>query len=479
MSRGEAQLSKEIQMSARSHSPFLSILLLWATTSPLLAQLTETREARPYQEIARQIVTTGLASGIAYEMLHELTAIGPRLSGSAEAAKAVNWAKKKMEVLGFENVRFQPVMVPHWVRGPVEEAYVVNSPSKGHVRVGVCALGGSIATPEDGITAEVVEVRSFEELRDLGEKARGKIIFFNRPMDPSKIRPGDAYDSAVNQRKRGAIEAAKVGAVAALVRSMTMRLDDVPHTGAMSYVDTVPKVPAAAISTIGADFLSGLLKKEEAVTVLLRLSCYTLPDVPSANVIGELIGTEKPNEIVLIGAHLDSWDKGTGAHDDGAGCVHAIEAIRLLKELGLRPKRTIRAVLFMNEENGKRGARRYTARDRPGEKHVAAIYSDAGGFSPRGFAVAADSVTITNTGRWAYVFEPIGADRITRGDVWGDLIPLVDKGVPAIVLRVDEQRYFDYHHSDNDTIDKVNQRELELGAAAMAILAFVLAEEGL
>ena len=412
-------------------------------------------------------------------MLTELTRIGPRLSGSEEAAKAVEWAKQKMEDLGFENVRLEPVIVPHWVRGPVEEAAIVDSRSKGNVSLNVCALGGSIATPEEGIIAEVVEVLSFEELRDLGEKARGKIIFFNRPMDPGKINPGAAYSDAVKQRSEGAIEAAKAGGLAALVRSMTMRLDDVPHTGSMSYVDTLPKVPSAAISTVGANLLSDLLRRDKNIRVQMKLSCQTLPDVESANVLGEIVGLEKPNDIVLIGGHLDSWDKGTGAHDDGSGCVHAIEALRLLKELDLRPKRTIRAVMFMNEENGLRGAREYAERDRPGEKHSAAIESDAGGFSPRGFAVQADSVTVANVARWAYLFESIGADRITRSEVWGDLTPFAQNGVPAIGLRTDVQKYFDYHHSDNDTIDKVHERELHLGAAAMAILAYVLAEEGL
>ncbi len=402
-----------------------------------------------------------------------------RFSGSAQAEEAVVWARQKMRELGFENVRLQPVMVPRWVRGPIEKAAVLGSPSKGTVSLNVCALGRSIATPEEGVTAEVAEVQTFEELQKLGETARGKIIFFNRPMDPSKINPGEAYGSAVDQRSRGAIEAAKAGGLAVLVRSMTMRLDDVPHTGATRYENGTPKIPAAAISTFGGNLLSDLLKKEEAVRVHLQLTCQTLPDVQSANVIGEIVGSEKPEEIILIGAHLDSWDKGTGAHDDGAGCVHILEAIRLLRELDLKPKRTIRGVLFMNEENGLRGAREYAAEIRPDEKHVAAIESDAGGFSPRGFGVRADSATLASITKWAPVFGPIGADRIRPGGGGADLIPLAKIGVPAIGLRTDVQKYFDYHHSDHDTFDKVNERELQLGAAAVAILAYVLAEEGL
>lgn len=458
----------------------IPILLLPVVSSFLIGQTLDAPKSSTYQEIVNHLVAAGLGSGKAYEMLHELcTTIGPRLSGSPQAARAVDWAKRKMEKLGFENVRLEFVMVPRWVRGPVEEASIVRSPWKRTIPLKVCALGGSIGTPRGGITAEVMEVHSFEELQALGDKAKGKIIFFNRRMDRSKFSTGEAYGGAVNQRSRGAIEASKAGGAAALVRSMTTRLDDAPHTGLMNYVDTIPKVPAAAISTLGANLLSDLLKKDKTVKVRLTLSCETLPDVESANVIGELLGSEKPNEIVLIGGHFDSWDKGQGAHDDGAGCMHAVEALRLLKELGLKPKRTIRVVLFMNEENGVRGGQAYAAKERPGEKHIAAIESDAGGFSPRGFGVGADSVTIEKISKWSHLLQPIDAGSITRGGGGVDIAPLAQKGVPSIGLRTEGQKYFDYHHSDNDTIDNINERELELGAIAMAILSYVLAEEGL
>lgn len=451
------------------------------SVTSLFAQPLDSLKLRQYQGIMSRMIATGLESCKAYEMLHELcTTIGPRLSGSPNAEKAIQWAKKKMEDLGFENVRLEPVMVPVWVRGPIEEASVVNSSStNGYLPLKICALGGSIATPHEGITAEVVEVRSFDELHSLGEKARGKIIFFNRPMERGRFSTGEAYGRAVNQRVWGAVEAAKAGGVAALVRSMITRLDDYPHTGMMNYVDTIPKVPAAAISTLGANLLSDLLKKEGKVTVHLKLTCQTLPDVESANVVGEIVGSEKPNEIVLVGGHLDSWDKGQGAHDDGAGCMHAVEALRLIKELGLKPKRTIRAVLFINEENGVRGGQAYAAKDRPGEKHIAAIESDIGGFSPRGFGVTTDSVRFAKIAQWAPLLEMIDAGRITRGGGGVDIDPLRQKGVPVMGLRTDHQKYFDYHHSDLDTIDKVNERELELGAIAMAILSYILAEEGL
>jgi len=433
-----------------------------------------------YASLANRIITAGLAKEKAYGLLLELTTkVGARLSGSAQAAQAVDWAKGKMEEFGFEKVHLEPVMVPHWVRGPVEEASVINSGTSGNVSLKVCALGGSIATPEEGVTAQVMEVKSFDELQAHKEEAKGRIIFFNRSMDQSKVYPFEAYGGAVNQRGQGAIEAAKVGGVAALVRSMTTRLDDVPHTGSMSYVDSIPKVPAAAISTMGAERLSALIDREKHVAVRLKLTCQTLPDVESANVIAELAGSEKPQEVVVIGGHLDSWDKGQGAHDDGAGCVQVIEALRLFKELGLRPKRTVRAVLFMNEENGLRGGKAYAEKERPGEQHILAIETDAGGFSPRGFGVQADSLTFEKIARRASFLKPIDADRIRKGGGGADISELGKKGVPLAGLTVDAQRYFDYHHSDNDTIDKVNNRELELGAAAIAVLSYVVAEEGL
>jgi carboxypeptidase Q len=454
-----------------------SSLLFLLLTLPLYPQTPDSTQ--PYVSTTKEMIVMGLKSGRAYEMLSELTKIGPRLSGSPQAARAVEWARKKMEELGFENVHLEPVMVPHWVRGPIEEASVVNSRIAGNLPLKVCALGGSIASPVERITAPVMEVRSFEELQARKGEAKGKIIFFNRPMDRSKISPFEAYGGAVNQRSQGPIEAARVGGVAVLVRSMTTRLDDVPHTGSTHYADSIPKIPAAAISTVGADLLSALIAKEENVVAHLKLTCQTLPDTESANVIGELTGSEKPREVVAIGAHLDSWDKGQGAHDDGAGCVQVIEALRLLKDLGLQPKRTIRVVLFMNEENGLRGGRAYADKERPNEKDILAIESDAGGFSPRGFGVEADSVTFGEIAHWADLLKPIDADRIRKGGGGADISALGKRGVPLAGLSVDPQRYFDYHHSDNDTIDKVNERELELGAVAIAILSYVVAEEGL
>lgn len=429
-----------------------------------------------YDSLAQAIVREALGSNHSFALLNDLvTNVGHRLSGSPGDAKAVAWAKHTMEKLGFENVRLEPVMVPKWVREN-EEAFILHPDGK-REKLNIVALGGSIATPKEGVTAGVVEVKSFEELRSLGATAKGKIVFFNRPMDRTLIHPFAAYSGAVNQRGRGAVETALAGGVGAIVRSMTTQLDDVPHTGGMGYVDTVAKVPAAAVSTVGAERLSALLKEGRNIRLSIKLSAQSYPDVESANVLGELRGTEKPGEVIVIGGHLDSWDKGQGAHDDGAGCVHAIEALRILKHLGLQPKRTIRAVMFANEENGLRGGTAYAAKERPGEKHIAAIESDAGGFAPRAFGVTEPAYEKVSS--WSQYFRTVGIDRMQRGGGGADIGPLMRKGVPGMGLVPEGHRYFDYHHSDSDTIDKVNERELALGSAAMALMAWLVAQEGL
>jgi hypothetical protein len=452
-----------------------SLLTLFLSSTPIFAQPT----LRQYTDVASKITKKGLAEQQAFVMLTELTGkIGNRLSGSPQAAKAVEWGKNMMLKFGFDSVHLEAVSVPHWVRGKNERASILVGKMK--TPLAVCALGGSIATPKKGITAEVIEVQSLDEVKNLGDNAKGKIIFYNRPMDPTKVMTFEAYGGAVDQRGQGAIEAAKVGAVAALVRSMTLALDNVPHTGAMHYLDSIPKIPSAAVSTIGANELSALLKSGRNVRVQLVLNCETLPDVESANVVGEIRGSEKPNEVIVIGGHLDSWDKGEGAHDDGAGCVQSMEALRLLKELGLKPKRTIRCVLFMNEENGLRGGKAYAAaKHSPDEKHIAAIETDAGGFAPLGFGVTADSAAFEKFKSFSNALEGIGADRIRKGGGGADISALGGAGIPLIGLMVENQRYFDFHHSDSDTIDKVNPRELELGAIALAVFAYEIAEEGI
>jgi hypothetical protein len=430
------------------------------------------------EEIAQRIIESALLDGRAYRMLAELTGrIGARLGGSPEAARAVEWGRATMLEQGLEHVHLQPVMVPHWVRGEVERATLVSGAGR-RTRLRVCALGGSIATAKKGVTAEVIEVRSLEEATKLGRRARGKIIFFNRPMDRAQISMFAAYAGAADQRVDGPSTAAAVGAVAVLVRSMTTSLDEYPHTGMLRYSDTAPKIPAAAISTLDAELLSRTIRHDRRSRVTLRLDCRTLPDAESHNVIGEITGREKPEEVVLVGGHLDSWDISQGAHDDGAGCVQAIEAVRLLKSLGLRPKRTIRAVLFMNEENGLRGGRGYAESvGREGPRHIAAIESDRGGFAPRGFAVDAGADIVRKLGRWSSLFTAMGADRFFKEGGGADIAPLKAHGTLCIGLVVESHRYFDYHHSAKDTFDKVNERELALGAAAMALLAYLIAEK--
>jgi hypothetical protein len=434
-----------------------------------------------YQQVARQLLAAGMKDGESFSLLRELTStVGSRLSGSPGAAKAVELVRRMLMKRGFDNVHLEPVMVPHWVRGPVESAVALPSRKGKPISLAICALGGSIATPNAGITAEVVEVKSFDDLHRMGERARGKIVFFNRPMDPTKLNTFEAYSGAVDQRSAGAVEAALAGGVAALVRSMTLALDNVPHTGVMGYRDSVARVPAAAVSTMGAETLARLLREDRHLKVHITLSCRTLPDVQSANVMGEIRGSASPEEIIVVGGHLDSWDKGVGAHDDGSGCVQAIEVLNLIRKLNLRPKRTIRAVLFMNEENGNRGGRGYvTAPGRSAEKQYAAIESDRGGFDPRGFSVQADSTVFTRTLAWQDCFDLLEAGKIARGFSGVDIFPTVEKGVPGFGLDVDSQRYFDYHHSNNDTLDKVNPRELEMGAIVEALLCYLISEEGL
>jgi len=431
------------------------------------------------EEFAR-IHGEALAHPQAYSKLQELCLAAPhRLSGSADAAQAVAWAKKEMETIGLENVHLEACTVPHWERGPSASLTVLAPEDKANTFLPILALGGSVGTPREGVQGELLIVKSFEELEQQKDSARGKIVLFDRPMDPRQLDPFEAYGGAVNQRGRGAIEAARHGAVAALVRSMTLRLDDVPHTGAMRYEEGVPRIPAAAVSTAGAERLGALVRSGRPVTLSLRLDCVDRGEAPSHNVVGEIRGSSRPDEIVLLGAHLDAWDVGQGAHDDGAGCVHVIEALRILKTLGLRPARTIRAVLFMNEENGLRGAVAYRdAHQVEIPRHVLAIESDRGGFAPRGFATDAKGSALAALREIADRLEPAGASLLRPGEGGADISVLRRDGVVLMELVTDPQRYFDLHHSSRDTLDTVHPRELELGAAALAAMAYAAAEAG-
>ena len=423
----------------------------------------------------KQLFNTALTKGQCYQWLDVLSNdIGGRLSGSPEAQQAVEWGEKLMKELNFDKVWLQPVMVPHWVRGEKEEAYFTVGNTK--FNVPICALGGSIATSENGVTGEVIEVQSIEEAENLGEKLRGKIVFFNRPFDDTHIETFRAYGGCVDQRGAGAKATGKFGVLGVIVRSMTHSIDDYPHTGAMGYGD-IPeseKVPTAAISTKAANSLSEKLKENPNLKFYFKQSCKTLPDAPSFNVIGELTGSAFSEKYITVGGHLDSWDLGDGAHDDGAGIVQSIEVLRLFKLNGIKPKHTIRVVLFMNEENGLRGGKKYAEEAKSNnEIHIAALESDSGGFTPRGFTFDS-SINHDLFMSWKALMAPYGLHEIKKGGSGADIGPLKSESISLFGYRPDSQRYFDYHHASTDTFDKVNKRELELGAASMASLIYLL-----
>ncbi len=434
----------------------------------------------------RKIYDEELVNGQCYANLHYLCKnIGPRLSGSPNAQKAIEWGKKLMESYGFDRVFLQPVMVPHWVRGAKESGMIVIGNNR--IPVAIAALGMSVATPADGITANVIEVHSLKELDTLGAAAiKGKIVFFNRPFDPRFIETLRAYGTAGDQRFAGPAAAAKYGAKGVIVRSLTESIDNYPHTGTTSYDKDGIKIPAAAISTMAANQLSSLLKQKGSspVQFYFKMNCKTLPDTLSYNVVGELTGTENPNKFITVGGHLDSWDLAEGAHDDGTGIIQSVEAVRLLKVLGYQPKNSIRAVFFINEENGDKGGEKYAelaAKNK--EDHIAAIESDLGGFTPRGFGFSgASPAFVQNISlKWKKLLEPYGADRLTAGGGGSDIEPLKAKspGIALIGYLPDSQRYFDVHHSANDVFENVNKRELELGAAAIASLMYLIDQHGL
>ncbi|WP_426491856.1 M20/M25/M40 family metallo-hydrolase [Hymenobacter sp. 102] len=454
----------------------LGLAAVLLTTAPLAATAQTTIDS----VAIRKIYDEALARGQSYDNLRYLTGqIGGRLSGSPQAEQAVQWGKVTMEKMGLDRVYLQEVMVPHWVRGAKEKAQIKGSKGKG-LNLNVCALGGSVGTGGK-LKAQVIEVQSLQELAALpAEKVKGKFVFFNRPMNPLYIETGRAYGEAGDQRRSGAAEAAKRGAVGALVRSLSLAHDDFPHTGTMRYEDNVAKVPAAALSTNGADELSQLLKADPDLTVELEMSCQQLPETKSYNVIGEIKGSKYPEEIISVGGHLDSWDLGQGAHDDGTGCTQSMEVLRLLKATGLRPERTIRAVLFMNEENGVRGGNKYAAEARAlKEKHLAAMESDGGGFTPRGFSIEADPATVRKIQSWQPLFRPYGSGEFTTGHSGTDIEPLKEQVKALVGYHCDSQRYFDLHHTAADTFDKVNRRELELGGASMAALIYLMSKYGL
>lgn len=429
----------------------------------------------------RKMYAEALTNPVAYKNLEYLCrSIGGRLCGSVKAEEAVRYVRKVMQGMGLDSVFLQPVTVNHWERGDKESARVVSS-TKGSLDLHVCALGTSIGTGDAGLAAEVVEVHNFNDLAVIGRPGiEGKIVFFNRPADGSRINTFEAYGGSVDQRSRGAMQAARYGALAVIVRSATPAHDNFPHTGVQHYADSVKAIPAMAVSTNDADLLSSWLKEDPSLKLSMKMNCRQLPDVPSSNVIGEIRGSEHPEEVILIGGHLDSWDLGEGAHDDGCGMIQSVEVLRLYKALGIKPKHTIRAVAFMDEEIAQEGGKAY-ADDvkKKSEKHIAAIEADRGGDTPWGFSIDATNEQVDKIKSWKLYFKPYNLWFLEKGGSGVDIKDLKSPGVALIGLMTDPQRYFDYHHSANDIFANVNMRELELGAAAMAELVYLIDNFGL
>lgn len=446
---------------------FYTLLLFLALTFQCSAQTAED------SVFIRKIFDEALTNGKCYQVLEHLCKkIGPRLTGMKGAYDAVDYMKSVMKNQGFDHVFLQEVDIPRWVRGNVQSAHIISK--KAMIPVNICALGGTVATPQEGISAEVVEVFGIDEIEERKDEIKGKIVFYNRPMDPRLIHTFSAYGGCVDQRYHGASKAAQYGAKAVVVRSVTHADDDFPHTGSMGYDSLYSRIPAVAISTKGAKLLSQMLREEPKLQFKYTIDSRLLPDTISHNVIGEVKGLNA-NSYIIVGGHLDAWDNGEGAHDDGAGCVHSIEAVRILKDLGYKPNHTLRSVMFMNEENGLRGGNRYAEEARlKKERHLAAIESDRGGFTPRGFFIDFDERTIAYLERYKKLLEPYGIHIMQKGGSGADIGPMKKDGVMLIGFVPDSQRYFDYHHASSDTFDKVNRRELELGAASIAALMYLL-----
>jgi len=449
----------------------------WARLLPLVAAAALSTGGPPRADdrptAGQRILEAARSDSRAYEKLAWLTdRIGHRLSGSANLERAVTWAAEELRRDGLEHVWTEEVLVPRWIRG--RELARIVAPTE-H-RLAILTLGGSAPTPTGGITGEVVEVDSLETLRGLGERVRGKIVLFNREMQRG-FSAENGYGALSPLRGDGPGEAGRLGAIAALVRSLGTASFRLPHTGATKYPEDGPKIPAAAVSAEDAMLIGRLLAAGETVRIELDLGCKTLPDVPSANVLAEIRGREKPDEVVLIGAHLDSWDVGTGATDDGAGCAMVLETMRLVSKLGLAPRRTLRAVLFTNEENGLRGGRDYAERhlaEMP--LHVAAIEADSGGAPPVAFGVSAGPGGAETVRELVRALADLGVKDVFPRGGGADISPMRNHGVPQIGHMPDSTYYFDYHHTEADTLDKVDRAALDKNVAALAYLAFALAD---
>ncbi|MFY0253434.1 M20/M25/M40 family metallo-hydrolase [Chitinophaga sp. 30R24] len=427
----------------------------------------------------RKLADEVLTHSTAYENLRVLTKqVGGRLAGSPGMVKAEQWGVNALKEAGADTVYLQACMVPHWVRGAREEARIISSRRDYLLPLNILALGNSVGSGPDGVTAPVLEVSSFDDLEAKKEEVKGKIVFYNYHFDPTYIKTFHAYGDAVKYRGQGASRAAKYGALAVIVRSMSHGANNFPHTGAMQYDSAYPKIPAVAIGLEDADRLSQRIQDDASAKVFLRTNCEMLPDTIGHNVIAELKGSKYPDQYITVGGHLDSWDVAEGAHDDGTGCVQSIEVLRAYKALGIRPAHTLRVVLFANEENGSRGGKKYAevAKARH-EKHVFALESDAGGFTPRGFITTLPPALKAKVLGWRPLLEPYGIYDFTEeggGVDVGQIHALL--GTPMGELSPDSQRYFDVHHAANDVFEAVNKRELELGALGMAAFLYLVDE---
>lgn len=448
----------------RKHLVFIALLFVFLKI-----------ECQDTEKVIKSIFDAALTDQTAYRNLEYLCKnTKGRLPGSPAAAEAVEYTRQALIKAGADTVWLQRVPVPHWERG-FEECKAVSS-ILGVTDLSISTLGFSVGTTYDGIIAGVIEVKDFDELKKLGKQnIEGKIVFFNRAADNTLVNTFAAYGGVVNQRTQGASEASKFGAAAVIVRSATNALDDFPHTGVTRYADDVAKIPAVAVSTIDAELLSRWLKRDPSTRISLISTCRNYPDTWSYNVIGEIKGSLKPDEYITNGGHLDAWDITEGAHDDAGGCVQAIEMIRLYKTLNIKPKRTIRAVMFMNEEMSGTGGRAYASEaSAKGEVHYAAIESDRGVMSPRGFGFEAEGERLEKLQSLAKWFAPYNIRDFDKGGSGSDISPLRPSGTLLIGYIPDVQRYFYYHHSANDTFDKVNLRELQMGSAASAALIYLI-----
>ena len=450
--------------------PRISLLLIFllCITNPYGPLLAQNSNIADYRDVAEEIINTAMDGDERFEYLTLFAdTFGHRFSGSESLENSIDWIVKEMKNDGFDNVRTQEVMVPHWVRG--QESATLISPRKKELPM--LGLGGSVGTPKEGIEAEVLVVNSFKDLKNKSDQAKGKIVLYDVPFT--------SYGETVQYRLNGAVEAAKVGAVASLIRSVTPYSMKTPHAGTSRYEEGVKKIPHAAITLEDAAMIHRMSNRGESIRIQLKMEAETLPDVKSRNVIAEIKGSESQEEIVVFGGHIDSWDVGQGVMDDAGGCFAAWEALKIMKELGLKPKRTIRLVMWTNEENGLRGANAY--RDMVKENgtldnHVLAMESDGGVFEPIGFGFSGSDEAFEMIKEIGKLLQPIGSDNISRGGGGADIGPIMREGVPGMGLMVDGSRYFWYHHTAADTIDKLSAEEYNKCIATMAVMAYVAAD---